>query len=87
MAPIKALCSERCSDWSEKFERFGLKCRELTGDSELDDYYQLQQVNIIFTTPVNINILIIHFEIVEYTINYADYFYMFLFFVRKSGTA
>lgn len=53
VAPIKALCSERCSDWSEKFERFGLKCRELTGDSELDDYYQLQQVNIIFTTPVN----------------------------------
>ncbi|XP_078310394.1 putative ATP-dependent DNA helicase HFM1 isoform X2 [Crassostrea virginica] len=51
MAPIKALCSERCSDWTEKLEPLGLRCRELTGDSVLDDYYQLQRVNIIFTTP------------------------------------
>ncbi|XP_061171634.1 probable ATP-dependent DNA helicase HFM1 [Saccostrea echinata] len=51
MAPIKALCSERCSDWSDKFGCFGLKCQELTGDSEQDDYYHIQQVNIICTTP------------------------------------
>ncbi|XP_062607353.1 probable ATP-dependent DNA helicase HFM1 [Saccostrea cucullata] len=51
MAPIKALCSERCSDWSDKFGSFGLKCQELTGDSEQDDYYHIQQVNIICTTP------------------------------------
>ncbi|XP_069103658.1 probable ATP-dependent DNA helicase HFM1 [Argopecten irradians] len=51
MAPIKALCSERLQDWTEKFEVFGLKCKELTGDTEIDDYYELQEVNIILTTP------------------------------------
>lgn len=53
MAPIKALCAERYQDWKMKFEGFGLKCKELTGDTELDDYYELQEVNIILTTPVS----------------------------------
>ncbi|XP_033759553.1 probable ATP-dependent DNA helicase HFM1 [Pecten maximus] len=51
MAPIKALCSERLQDWTAKFEAFGLKCKELTGDTEIDDYYELQEVNVILTTP------------------------------------
>ncbi|XP_038054687.1 probable ATP-dependent DNA helicase HFM1 [Patiria miniata] len=51
MAPIKALCSQRCQDWKDKFEPLGLKCQELTGDTELDDYFQLQEVNIVMTTP------------------------------------
>ncbi|KAL9959674.1 hypothetical protein ACROYT_G033017 [Oculina patagonica] len=51
MAPMKALCSERFTDWSTKFEPFGLKCKEVTGDSELDDCYELQNVHIIMTTP------------------------------------
>ncbi|XP_068757801.1 probable ATP-dependent DNA helicase HFM1 [Montipora capricornis] len=51
MAPMKALCSERFHDWKEKFERFGLKCKEVTGDSELDDYYELQNTSVIMTTP------------------------------------
>jgi len=51
MAPMKALCSERFTDWSTKFEPFGLRCKEVTGDSELDDYYELQNVHIIMTTP------------------------------------
>ena len=50
---MKALCSERFTDWSAKFEPFGLKCKEVTGDSELDDYYELQNVHIIMTTPVS----------------------------------
>ncbi|XP_022085821.1 probable ATP-dependent DNA helicase HFM1 [Acanthaster planci] len=51
MAPIKALCSQRCQDWKDKFEPLGLKCQELTGDTELDDYFQLQEINIVMTTP------------------------------------
>ncbi|XP_021346734.1 probable ATP-dependent DNA helicase HFM1 isoform X2 [Mizuhopecten yessoensis] len=51
MAPIKALCSERLQDWTDKFESFGLKCKELTGDTEIDNYYELQEVNVILTTP------------------------------------
>lgn len=54
VAPMKALCSERFTDWSTKFEPFGLKCKEVTGDSELDDYYELQNVHIIMTTPVSL---------------------------------
>lgn len=53
VAPIKALCSERYLDWRGKFEPFGLKCKELTGDTEMDDYFQLQEVNIVTTTPVS----------------------------------
>ncbi|KAK3095140.1 hypothetical protein FSP39_010742 [Pinctada imbricata] len=51
MAPIKALCRERFVDWQQKFTCYGMKCQELTGDSDIDDYNQLQDVNMIFTTP------------------------------------
>ncbi|XP_035691410.1 LOW QUALITY PROTEIN: probable ATP-dependent DNA helicase HFM1 [Branchiostoma floridae] len=51
MAPMKALCSERYLDWMEKFGPLGLKCQELTGDSEIDDYYQLRDCHIVLTTP------------------------------------
>ena len=54
VAPIKALCSERFEDWKQKFGGLGLQCRELTGDTEIDDYYELQDAHIIFTTPVRI---------------------------------
>lgn len=53
VAPMKALCSERYEDWQEKFAPQGLKCKELTGDTELDDYFELQDVHIILTTPVS----------------------------------
>ncbi|XP_074641292.1 putative ATP-dependent DNA helicase HFM1 [Tubulanus polymorphus] len=51
MAPLKALCSERFEDWRMKFGTLGLKCMELTGDTQLDDLFELQSVNIILTTP------------------------------------
>ena len=54
VAPMKALCSERFVDWKTKFEPFGLKCKEVTGDSELDDYYELQNIHMIMTTPVSL---------------------------------
>ena len=51
VAPIKALCSERYNDWKDKLEPLGLKCMELTGDTEVDDFYRLQEVQVILTTP------------------------------------
>ena len=52
VAPIKALCSEKCEEWRAKFGPLGLECIELTGDSEMDDFFELQKANIITTTPV-----------------------------------
>ena len=56
VAPIKALCSERYDDWQGKFGPLGLKCCELTGDSQLDDYFELQNANIVMTTPVRASV-------------------------------
>jgi len=51
---MKALCSERYDDWSSRFGGgLGLKCLELTGDSSMYDYSELQDVHIILTTPVS----------------------------------
>jgi ATP-dependent DNA helicase HFM1/MER3 len=50
-APTKALCSERQRDWEVKFNRVGLKCAELTGDSDASDLRNVQSTNIIITTP------------------------------------
>ncbi|KAL6301584.1 P-loop containing nucleoside triphosphate hydrolase protein [Sparassis latifolia] len=33
VAPTKALCSEKCRDWTTKFQALGIKCCELTGDT------------------------------------------------------
>ncbi|KAI4950056.1 hypothetical protein J4E91_004712 [Alternaria rosae] len=50
-APTKALCAERQRDWDAKFHKLGLKCAELTGDSDLGDLRNVQSANIIITTP------------------------------------
>ncbi|KAF9700744.1 hypothetical protein EKO04_001546 [Ascochyta lentis] len=50
-APTKALCSERQRDWDKKFTQIGLKCAELTGDSDASDLRNVQSANIIITTP------------------------------------
>ena len=60
VAPMKALCSERYEDWTEKFGPLGIKCKELTGDTELDDYFELQDVHIILTTPVSLHFSLAH---------------------------
>ncbi|BFZ04370.1 hypothetical protein BsWGS_07409 [Bradybaena similaris] len=51
MAPMKALCSERYQDWTAKFSRHGITCLQITGDSELDDFGDLLQTDLICTTP------------------------------------
>ncbi|KAH7384519.1 nucleotide-sugar transporter-domain-containing protein [Pyrenochaeta sp. MPI-SDFR-AT-0127] len=50
-APTKALCAERQRDWGTKFMQIGLKCVELTGDSNASDLRNVQSANIIITTP------------------------------------
>ncbi|NXK83523.1 HFM1 helicase, partial [Amazona guildingii] len=51
MAPIKALCSQRFDDWKEKFGPIGLSCKELTGDTMVDDLFEIHHADIIITTP------------------------------------
>lgn len=52
MAPIKALCSERHRDWTNKFSNLGLKCIEITGDTEhSDDILLITNNQLIITTP------------------------------------
>ncbi|XP_048020900.1 probable ATP-dependent DNA helicase HFM1 isoform X2 [Megalobrama amblycephala] len=51
MAPIKALCSQRYENWKQKFGPLGLNCKELTGDTEIDDIFEIQDAHLIFTTP------------------------------------
>jgi len=56
VAPIKALCSQRYEDWKQKFGPLGLNCKELTGDTEIDDIFEIQDAHLIFTTPVSCHI-------------------------------
>ncbi|XP_047188173.1 probable ATP-dependent DNA helicase HFM1 isoform X2 [Scophthalmus maximus] len=51
IAPIKALCSQCFESWKKKFGPLGLICKELTGDTEIDDFFEIQDSHIILTTP------------------------------------
>lgn len=57
MAPLKALCTEKYNEWTEKFENLHkIKCIELTGDTEIEmenNLSYLETANIICTTPVS----------------------------------
>ena len=50
-APTKALCSERQRDWARKFTGFGLRCQEITGDSDQGQLKHVRDADIIVTTP------------------------------------
>ncbi|OWR41095.1 putative HFM1 protein [Danaus plexippus plexippus] len=50
MAPVKALCTERITEWYSKYMKLGLLCIEVTGDTDVD-FSQLQPYRIIITTP------------------------------------
>lgn len=52
VAPIKALCSQCFDNWNKMFGPLGLNCKELTGDTEIDDFFEIQDSHIILTTPV-----------------------------------
>ncbi|XP_072547111.1 probable ATP-dependent DNA helicase HFM1 [Salminus brasiliensis] len=51
MAPIKALCSQQYENWKLKFGPLGLNCKELTGDTEIEDVFEIQDAHLIMTTP------------------------------------
>ncbi|CAG2100960.1 unnamed protein product [Medioppia subpectinata] len=51
MAPLKKLVDEKYSELKRSFERFGINCVQMTGDSEMKDYERLRDVNIVVTTP------------------------------------
>ncbi|XP_065076475.1 probable ATP-dependent DNA helicase HFM1 [Ochlerotatus camptorhynchus] len=51
IAPIKALCTEKFNDWKGKFDRLGIRSAEVTGDTELRDFWDLPDCNLILTTP------------------------------------
>ncbi|KAL8372169.1 hypothetical protein RB595_001797 [Gaeumannomyces hyphopodioides] len=51
MAPTKALCSERASDWQGRLTRLGLSCAELTGDISMAETQKVGAAHIIVTTP------------------------------------
>eukprot|EP00850_Spirogloea_muscicola_P019803 SM000199S05430 [mRNA] locus=s199:136670:144105:- [translate_table: standard] len=52
IAPLKALVQERQQDWSSRFGKvLGLRCQELTGDSDQTTLAELQDADIICTTP------------------------------------
>ncbi|KAL4763068.1 putative DEAD/DEAH box DNA helicase (Mer3) [Aspergillus foveolatus] len=50
-APTKSLCSERFRDWNQKFHALGLQCAELTGDTDHSQLGNVQNSQIIVTTP------------------------------------
>ncbi|KAK1147586.1 ATP-dependent DNA helicase MER3 [Aspergillus melleus] len=50
-APTKSLCSERFRDWNRKFQTLGLQCAELTGDTDPTQMRNVQNSQIIITTP------------------------------------
>ena len=54
---MKALCTERCQDWRRKFGPLGLECGELTGDSEGNDYTDLQRLQVRYTDCTDLRIL------------------------------
>ncbi|KAL9612250.1 MAG: hypothetical protein Q9167_003163 [Letrouitia subvulpina] len=51
MAPTKALCAERYRDWQAKFALLDLQCAELTGDTDQGQLRNVQNADIIITTP------------------------------------
>lgn len=50
-APTKSLCSERATDWRQKFGVLGVSCAELTGDTDAANLKNVGKAAIIVTTP------------------------------------
>lgn len=50
IAPMRAIVQERLDDWSRRFGSLGLKCMEVTGDSNVS-VSDLREVDIVLTTP------------------------------------
>lgn len=51
IAPTKALVQDKLRDWSLRFSFLGLKCQELTGDTNVSNVHELHDADVILTTP------------------------------------
>ncbi|CAK9176144.1 unnamed protein product [Ilex paraguariensis] len=51
IAPSKALVQEKLRDWTQKLGSWGINCLELTGDNEFYSIRNIQEADIILTTP------------------------------------
>lgn len=51
ISPSKALVQEKLRDWNQKFNSWGISCLELTGDNETYNTKNIQEADIILTTP------------------------------------
>ncbi|KAG5534893.1 hypothetical protein RHGRI_022871 [Rhododendron griersonianum] len=51
IAPSKALVQEKLRDWNQKLGSWGINCLELTGDNESYNIRNIQEADIIVTTP------------------------------------
>ncbi|CAN8276345.1 unnamed protein product [Cochlearia groenlandica] len=51
VSPSKALVQEKLRDWNQKFNSWGICCLELTGDNETYSKKNIQDADIILTTP------------------------------------
>jgi ATP-dependent DNA helicase HFM1/MER3 len=51
IAPSKALVQEKVCDWNQKFGPWGICCLELTGDVESYTPRNINEADIILTTP------------------------------------
>ncbi|CAD5190489.1 unnamed protein product, partial [Musa acuminata subsp. malaccensis] len=51
IAPSKALVQEKLRDWCMKFHSLAIKCLEMTGDNESYKAKNIQEADIILTTP------------------------------------
>ncbi|XP_077253583.1 DNA helicase ROCK-N-ROLLERS isoform X6 [Tasmannia lanceolata] len=51
IAPSKALVQEKLRDWTQKLGSWGINCLELTGDNDSYNMKNIQESDIILTTP------------------------------------
>ena len=51
MAPLKALVQEKKEEWIAAFGAIGVVCKELTGDTDIVSWSELNNVDILLTTP------------------------------------
>ncbi|GFY83126.1 DNA helicase ROCK-N-ROLLERS [Actinidia rufa] len=51
IAPSKALVQEKLRDWNHKLGSWGINCLELTGDNESYNIRNIQEADVIVTTP------------------------------------
>lgn len=51
ISPSKALVQEKLRSWNQKLGSWGINCLELTGDNESYNIRNIQEADIVLTTP------------------------------------